>query len=151
MNLTIRSHNPAWDAEYEVYTEKREQFRVKTSREGNIQHIRIFDDGDTEIGHVYQNRTGVTGECLGRELLTVDRRMGLLFRMIPVIESDCFRSCSLARGDIRKRDYDIYTNRRLIHVYPPTYGVVVACEDFLARPIEVLVLVLAIEAIAQYT
>ena len=86
MNLIIRSHDPAWDAEYEVYTEKREQFRVKTSREGNIQHIRIFDDGDTEIGHVYQNRTGVTGECLGRELLTVDRRMGLLFRMIPVIE-----------------------------------------------------------------
>lgn len=151
MKLTIRSHDPAWDAEYEVYTENREEFRVKTSRKGNVHHIHIFDMAGDAVGHVYQNMTGITGECCGRELLTVDRRMGLLHQMVPVVKSEQFRWCSLFRGDIQKRDYVLYANRFPIVVYPPTHGIAVGCVDFVAQPLEVLILVLAIEAIAQYT
>lgn len=151
VNLLIRSHAPAWDTEYPAEVQPGEEFRVLTSREGNFRHIRVYDGTGTEVGHVFQNRTGVTGVCRGRELLTVDRRMGLLHQMIPVIRSDQFRWCSLFRGDIQKRDYVLYANRCPITVYPPTHGVAVGCVDSVAQPLEVLILVLTIEAIAQYT
>ena len=150
MKLLIRSHNPAWDGEYAVDTAGTEAFRVKTSTEGNLRHIRVFDQTGMELGHVYQNDTGAAGECRGRTLLTVDRRMGLFQRMTPVIKSDEFRWCSLQCGDIRQRDYVLYANRSPIHVYPPTHGIAVEYIDHLAQPLEVLVLVLAVEAIAQY-
>ena len=151
MKLTIRSHAPAWDAEYGVYLDNREAYRVRLSRDGNFHHIRIFDMAEHEAGHVYQNDTGITGECMGRQLLTVERRMGLRYQMIPVVESWQFRGCSLFRGDIQKRDYVLYANRHPITVYPPTYGIAVEFPDHLAQPLEILILVLAIEAIAQYT
>ena len=151
MKLVIRSLTPAWDAEYEVCANPDLRFQVRTSTQEKLRHIRILDTAGNEVGHVYQNGTGVTGECRGRELLRVERRMGLLHRMIPGIQSGHFRWCSLHRGDIRKRDYDFYANRCLVHVYSPTYGVVVEYTDHLAQPLEVLVLVLAIEAIGQYT
>lgn len=151
MKLTIRSHDPAWDAEYEVHTETGEVFRVKTSCEDNFHYIYIRDSRGFELARVYQDKYGVTGECRGRVLLTVERYVGLYNPMIPVVRSCCFERCVFQGGDIKRPEYLLALDGGQIGVYPSVNGISVRSIDCPDRPLEVLVLILAIMAIAQYT
>ena len=151
MKLSIRSRDPAWDAEYEVYADNRVAYRVKTSCEGNEHLIRILDLRGFEAARVYQDRYGVTGECRGRVLLTVERLVGLYNQMIPAIRSCCFEQCSFLCGDIKRPEYLLALDGGQICAYPSVNGISVRFIDCPDKPLEVLMLILAIEAIAQYT
>ncbi len=153
MGLMIRTDEPAWEKEYEACTMSGECFRVKTGYEGNGQHIRIFDTSGTEVGHVYQNNYGVTCELRGRELAIVERRMAPFFRMIPVIRSCRFYGFSLDRGNIRERNYELRKGDDMISVRSCPQGIAVKCSclRYSGQALEVLLLILGIEAIAHYT